>query len=147
MLKGWTPGVENWTQALDTPAVRQLQHIKALLYSHPYLERIPDQSLVLSGQGTNVATRTQTTRDGTLGHNDATYIMAYISSPQTITLNTGVIAARALNVYWFNPATGSSEVIHEKLANPGSLTLEKRPQGGDWVVVIDDATKNYLRTR
>jgi hypothetical protein len=139
MLKGWTPGVTNWTQALDTPAVRQLHYIKTLLYSHPYLSRIPDQSLVLAGQGTNVATRTQATRDGTLGHNDATYIMAYISSPQTITLNTGVIAAPALNVYWFDPAAGSSEVMDTKLANPGSLTLEKRPQGGDWVVVIEAA--------
>jgi hypothetical protein len=103
--------------------------------------------LVLSGQGTNAATRTQATRDGTLGHNDATYLMAYLSSPQTITLNTGVIAAHAVKVYWFNPATGSSELIHKQLANPGNLTLEKRPQVGDWVVVIDDATKNYLRTR
>jgi hypothetical protein len=118
-----------------------LQHIKTLLYSHPYLSRIPDQSLVLAGQGTNVFTRTQATRDGSLGHNDATYIMAYISSPQTITLNTGVIAARELKVSWFNPATGSSELIHEKLANPESLTLEKRPQGGDWVVVIEAAAK------
>ena len=33
MLKGWTPGVEDWMQALDTAAVRQLHHIKALLYS------------------------------------------------------------------------------------------------------------------
>jgi hypothetical protein len=139
MLKGWTPGVTNWTQALDTPAVRQLHYIKALLYSHPYLERIPDQSLVLARQGTNVASRVQATRDGTLGHNDATYIMAYISSPQTITLNTGVIAAPELNVYWFNPATGSSELMDGKLANPGSLTLEKRAQGGDWVVVIEAA--------
>lgn len=136
MLKGWTPGVTNWTQALDTPAVRQLQNIKTLLYSHPYLERIPDQSLVLAGQGTNVATRVQATRDGTMGHNDATCIVAYISSPQTVTLNTGAIAARELKVYWFNPATGLSEVIYEKLANPGNLTLEKRPQG-DWVVVIE----------
>jgi hypothetical protein len=139
MLKGWTPGVTNWTEALDTPAVRQSHHIKALLYSHPQLTRIPDQSLVLAGQGTNVATRAQATRDGTLGHNDATYIMAYISSPQTITLNTGAIAAPRLNVYWFNPATGSSEVMDRKLANPGSLTLEKRLQGGDWVAVIEAA--------
>jgi hypothetical protein len=137
MLKGWTPGVTNWTQALDTPAVRQLHFIKALLYSHPYLERIPDQSLVLAGQGTNVASRVQATRDGTLGHNDATYLMAYISSPQTVTFNTAVISARALNVHWFNPATGSSEMMDEKIGNPGSLTLEKRPQGGDWVVVIE----------
>jgi hypothetical protein len=145
MLRGWTPGVTNWTQALDTPAVRQLKNIKTLLYSHPYLERIPDQNLVLAGQGTNVATRVQATRDGTLGRNDASYIMAYISSPQTITLNTAAISARTLNVYWFNPATGSSEPLHDNLANPGSLTLEKRPQG-DWVAVIENATKNYSRT-
>jgi hypothetical protein len=141
MLRGWNPGVENWTQALDTPAVRQLHHIKALLYSHPYLSRIPDQTLVLDGQGSNVATRTQATRDGTMGKNDATYLMAYVSSPLTITLNTAVIAARELKVYWFNPATGASEVIHEQLANDGRLTLEKRSQGGDWVVVVIAASR------
>ena len=146
MLRGWTPGVTNWTQALDTLAVRQLHFIKTLLYSHPYLTRIPDQSLVLEGQGTNVATRVQTTRDGTLGNNDATYIMAYISSPQTVTLNTAAISARTLNVYWFSPATGESELLRENFANPGNLTLEKRPQG-DWVAVIEGATKNYSRVR
>jgi hypothetical protein len=146
MLRGWTPGVTNWTQALDTPAVRQLHFIKTLLYSQPYLTRIPDQSLVLEGQGTNVATRVQATRDGTLGNNDATYIMAYISSPQAVTLNTAAISARALNAHWFNPATGESELLRENFPNPGNLTLEKRWQG-DWVAVIEDAAKNYSRTR
>ena len=141
MLRGWNPGVTNWTQALDTPAVRQLHFIKALLYAHPYLTRIPDQSLVLAGQGTNVATRVQATRDGTLGHHDATYIMAYISSPQTVTLNTGVMAAQALKVSWFNPATGASEVMAGLLANPGNLQFEPQP-AGDRVVVIEDAAKN-----
>jgi hypothetical protein len=135
MLKGWTPGVENWKDALDTPAVRQLHYIKALLYAHPYLTRIPDQNLVLVGQGTTVATRVQAMRDGTLGHNDATYLIVYVSSPQTITLNTGVIAARALNVSWFNPITGLSEMAESNLANPGNLTLDKKPSG-DWVAVI-----------
>jgi hypothetical protein len=143
MLKGWTPGVDNWTQALDTPAVRQLHHIKALLYAHPYLTRIPDQSLVTAGQGADIFTRIQATRDGTPGRSDATYLMAYLSAPQTVTLNTAAIAARTLKLYWFNPATGASEVMPEQLANSGSLTLEKRPQGGDWVVVIEDAAKQY----
>ncbi len=146
MLKGWKPGVTNWMEALGTPAVRQLHFIKILLYSHPYLARIPDQSLVLAGQGTNIATRVQATRDGTLKHNDATYMMVYISSPQTIILNTAVISARTLNAYWFNPATGESEALREHFTNPGNLTLEKRPQG-DWVAVIEDATKNYFQNR
>ncbi len=72
---------------------------------------------------------------------------AYISSPRTVTLDTTVIAARELNVSWFNPATGASEVACEKRANLGRLTLEKRPQGGDWVVAIDDPTKDCSQNR
>ena len=142
MLKGWTPGVENWTQALDTPAVRQLHHITMLLYSHPYLTRIPDQSLVLAGQGKDVASRVQATRDGTPGKHDATFLMAYISAPQTITLDTSVIAARELNVSWFNPETGASELPSAKILNRGTLTLEQRPQRTDWVVVLEAAGRN-----
>ena len=142
MLRGWPPGVTNWTQALDTPAVRQLHFIKTLLYSHPYLERIPDQGLVVAGQGTNVATRVQVTRDGTREHKDATYLLAYISSPRAITLDTGVIGGKMLNVYWFDPATGACELLHGRLANSGTLTLEKRPPA-DGVAVIEDAAKNY----
>ncbi len=146
MLKGWNPGVESWTQALDTPAVRQLQHIKTLLYSRPYFERIPDQSLVLAGQGPDVATRTQATRDGTPERADATYIMAYISSPRTVTLNTAVISCRWLNAYWFSPETGLTETIQDHFTNSGSLTLKPRPQGQDGVAVIEDAARNYART-
>ncbi len=145
MLRGWNPGVESWKQALDTPAVGQLRHIKRLLYSHPYLSRIPDQSLVLAGQGPDVATRVQATRDGTFGHRDATYIMAYLSAARTVTLDTAVIAARTLNAYGFDPATGSSETIRDGFANTGSLTLPSRARGGDWVAVIEDAARNYPR--
>jgi len=143
MLRSWTPGVQDWTEALDTPAVRQLHYIEALLYSHPYLERIPDQSLVIAGQGADVATRTQATRDGTAGHNDATYIMAYISAPARVTLNTAAISAPTLNAYWFSPETGSTEVIRNGFPNQGSLTLDPRSQGHDWVVIIENAASRY----
>jgi Protein of unknown function (DUF4038)/Putative collagen-binding domain of a collagenase len=147
MLNGWAPGVENWTQALDTPAVRQLQYIKALLYSHPYLARIPDQGIVLAGQGGDIFTRVQATRDGTPGQNDATYIMAYLSAPRAVTLNTAVVSARTLKAYWFSPATCLSEPIAEHFPNSGRLTLEPRPRGEDWVIVIEAADKKYPRPR
>jgi hypothetical protein len=147
MLKSWTPGVANWTQALDTPAVRQLHLIMTLLYSHPYLERIPDQTLVIAGQGADVATHTQATRDGTAAKNDATYLMAYLSAPLKVTLNTAAISAPTLNAYWFSPETGSTEVIQERFPNPQRLTLGPRTQGHDWVVVIEDASRNYPRPK
>jgi hypothetical protein len=99
--------------------------------------------LVLSGQGADVFTRIEATRDGTAGNRDATYLMAYISAPTKVTLDTSVIAAQTLNAYWFDPATGSTEVIQERFPNPQSLTLEPRTQGHDWVVVIEDASRKY----
>ena len=118
-----------------------LDHGAAL--RHPYLTRIPDQSLVLAGQGPDVLTRVQATRDGTPGSRDATYLMAYLSAPQRVTLDTAVIPAHTLTAYWFSPETGHSEVIRERFANPGSLTLEPRAQGHDWVVVVEDASRHY----
>ena len=147
MLKGWPPGVESWRQALDTPAVRQLKHIQAVLYSHPYLQRMPDQTLVTAGQGADISTRIQATRDGTPEHKDATYVMAYLGAPRTVTLNTAVISAQTLDAYWFSPESGSTEVIREGFTNPGSLILEKRPQGHDWVVVIEDAASHRPRPK
>jgi hypothetical protein len=143
MLHSWTPGVKEWTEALDAPGVRSLHLITKLLYSHPYLERIPDQALVLAGQGADVFTRIEATRDGTPANRDATYLMAYLSAPTKVTLDTSVIAAQTLNAYWFDPATGATEVIQESFQNPQSLTLEPRTQGHDWVVVIEDASRNY----
>jgi hypothetical protein len=143
MLHSWTPGVKTWTEALDTPAVRQLRLITELLYSHPYLTRIPDQALVLAGQGTDVFTRTEATRDGTAGSKDATYLMAYLSAPAKVTLDTSVIAAPTLDAYWFNPATGAVETIRQHFANPGSLAVDSTSQGGDRVVVIEDANRGY----
>ncbi|HYP18402.1 MAG TPA: DUF4038 domain-containing protein [Opitutus sp.] len=139
MLKGWTPGVAHWTEALDTPAVRQLKHIVTLLQSRPYLTRIPDQSLVLAGQGRDVLTRVQATRDGTPGKRDASYIMAYLSVPRAIMLDTGAIAARRLRAHWFDPATGRTLAIAEDFANPGELPLPVPPAAHDWVVVIEAA--------
>ena len=90
-------------------------------------------------------TRTQATRDGAPGRNDATYLMDYVSAPRKVVLNTAAIAARGLTAYWFSPQTGLSEVTGERFENPGSLTLEPRSQGQDWIVVIEDASRNYLR--
>lgn len=145
MLRSWTPGVKNWTEALDAPGVRSLHLITTLLYTHPYLERIPDQALVMEGQGADVFTRVQATRDGTAGNRDATYLMAYISAPTKVTLDTSVIAAQTLDAYWFDPATGSTQSIQRNFANPRSMVVDSGQLGGDRVVVIEDSSRRYPR--
>jgi hypothetical protein len=143
MLKSWAAGVKDWKEALNTEAVKQLHHIKSLLYAYPYLQRIPDQGLVLAGQGDSIINKVQVMRDGNTGQKNATYVMAYISVPKTITINTWVISSNKLNAYWFNPRTGLSEVIKQKFKNTGNYTPETKTDKQDWVLVIDDASKKY----
>ncbi len=143
MLGSWPPGVANWRQALNTPAVADLHYIQPLLYSRPYFERIPDQNLVLAGQGRGISNRIQATRDGTAGRRNATYLMAYLATPITAVLDTGVIDGNFLNAYWFNPASGKSTVIKMNFPNTGKLHLAKHPDGHDTVVVVDDAASKY----
>jgi hypothetical protein len=143
MLNGWPPGVSKWTNALDTRAVAQLHYMRGLLASRPFLSRIPDQSLIISGQGQSVASRIQATRDGSSGVDDATYIMAYLDTPAPFTLDTRAIACNRLNAWWFSPATGRSRQIKMNFTNSGILSLMRPAGEADAVVVIDSAAKDY----
>jgi hypothetical protein len=143
MLKSWKAGVPDWKQALNTPAQQQLQHIKALLYAYPYLQRRPDQSLLLSPKADSITNMVKILRDGEPGKNNATYLMAYVSSPQAVTINTDVIAAKKINAYWFNPRTGLAEVIAKQFENTGTYQVNKDTRELDWVLVVDDAAKKY----
>lgn len=144
MLKSWKAGVSNWKEALNTPAVNQLHYIKTLLYAYPYLQRIPDQSLIINGQGDSITNKVQVMRDGTIGKTDATYIMAYISSPKEVVINTTVIKSGKLNAYWFSPGNGMIEKIGQEFENTGSFSPKKKHDGQDWVLIIDDCSKYHL---
>lgn len=143
MLTGWNPGASTWTEALDTIAVDQLRHILPLLQSRPFFERIPDQSVILAGQSKEIADRVVAARDGTLGQNDATYVLAYMASAKPLTLSTAVLPAKSLRISWFDPATGETQLFKSDLPNPGTLELPAPPAAHDWVVIVDDAAKRY----
>ncbi len=143
MLNGWPPGVANWKDALNTPAVEPLHHIRKLLYSRPYFSRIPDQSCILSNPGKSIAHRVQATRDGTVHRADATYIMAYMAEPADVTLNTRAISGRRLNAWWFSPATGISRAMKMNIPNTGKLSATGGRHEHDAVIVVDDAMKHY----
>lgn len=143
----WTPQRQpvagahtDWHVALDLPGAYDMHHAKDLLLSRPYLTRIPDQSLVSdAGEATN---HVQVTRDGTPGRNDATYVMAYLPMLRNVTINTAVLAADRLRVWWFDPREGVALPLGE-CANTGTLSPRVPSAGPDWVLVVDDAARSY----
>ncbi len=150
MLKSWKAGVTDWKQALNTPAQQQLHFIKQLLAAYPYLSRVPDKSLVTTAHNNDsIYSMVKVMRDGEIGSNNATYIMSYLSSPQSIIIKTDVIRGKKLNAYWFNPRTGLSNIILKDFKNSGTFIPPIKTDNQDWVIVVEDgvAFRNKLSTK
>jgi len=132
-----------WSDALDLPGARQLAQLKALMLSRPFLSRVPDQALVVAGQGDGLG-RVQATRDGTPGRDNASYLMAYFPEHREVTLATEVIAGSELRGWWFNPRNGKATALGTlRNARRLSFAPPTSAPGEDWVLVLDDATRRY----
>ncbi len=147
----WSPGrnpINNplmpWYLAIDQPGAGQMQHARHLLESRPLLDRIPDDSIIVTDRvPTSVPGagryRFVATRD-TAG----SYAMVYAPVGRAFKVRMSAIQAPEAKTWWFNPRNGSAREIgtfptageHEFTPpDPGELT--------DWVLVLDDAAKGY----
>jgi hypothetical protein len=120
-----------WEEALDAAGACQMIHLKNLMMSQSYLERIPDQSLIASNQGEKydylAATR---------GNN---WAMIYTYNGRNLGIAMGIIASAKVKAAWYNPRNGSwTEIgIYE---NTGTVEFDppgEKSDGNDWVLVLD----------
>lgn len=127
-----------WHQALELPAANQMVFVKKLMLSHPLLERVPDQSLVIESNLTP-AERIQATRG-----ND--YLFVYTAAGKPFTVTMGKIKGDRLNAYWYDPRNGQSKDIGG-VENKGTKKFDppSTGYGQDWVLVLDDAAKQYAK--
>lgn len=122
---------EYWSEALDAPGAQQMKHMKSLLLSKPFFNRIPDQSLIASGQGEKydyqIATR----------GNDYGFVYTY--NGRKIQVAMGKIAGTKVIASWFNPRDGKYLPIGE-FENKGSQSFNPPGEirdGNDWVLVLE----------
>lgn len=124
-----------WYVAVDLPGAAQLKYLRQLIESRPMFDRVPDKTLISDALGANdriVATR----------GND--YIFVYSAQGKKFTVNTGKISGKEIHSYWYNPRNG--EVKDEgKTAKKAQqeFTPPTSGYGHDWVLMVDDASKNY----
>jgi hypothetical protein len=96
---------------------------------------VPDQSLIadaLNGADKIVATRGED------------YAFIYSAQGRKFTVNMGKISGQQVKAWWYNPRTGYAKEI-ETVANTGTkeFTCPSEGFGSDWVLVLDDASKNF----
>jgi Protein of unknown function (DUF4038)/Putative collagen-binding domain of a collagenase len=124
-----------WYVAIDLPGASQMKYLRQLIESRPMLDRVPDQSLLAHAFGANDHIQATRGKD---------YLFVYSAQGRTITLDASKISGKEWIGYWYNPRKGEVKEIGRFARKP---QLEFAPPssgyGQDWVLVLDDASKNY----
>ncbi|NMO98041.1 glycoside hydrolase family 140 protein [Paenibacillus lemnae] len=127
----------SWTEALDADGAAQMVYLKNLMLSRPYFERIPDPTLIHGNPGQRYDYVISTRGDSCL--------MIYTYSGRPFELNMGSISGTEVTGWWFNPRSGESEYIGA-FQNTGISSFDppgQQVEGNDWVLILDDASKQY----
>lgn len=127
---------ELWTSAVNAPGAAQMVHLKELMLSRSFFDRVPDQSLVVADQRKLVPAAPYDKILATRGKN---YMMAYTYTGRDFSLNMGKIPGEKVKASWFNPRTGKTTGFAEIL-NTGTATFNppgQKKNGNDWVLIID----------
>lgn len=126
-----------WQKAMHADAANQMQYLKNLMLSRPYFSRIGDQEIIVSDKGTNYKDIIIATRD-----ESGAYAMIYLPQNKPVTIDLSKISGSNKNVSWFDPRTGKTK--KEKSAKgTGQQSFTPPKDGQDWVLIIDDASKNF----
>jgi hypothetical protein len=133
-----------WTDAIAQPGAAQMQHGRALIESRPFLTRIPDPTVVVTG-------RVPTSQPGagryfiaSTRDEAGTYAFVYAPAGRSFDVRMDAIAGPVVKAWWFNPRTGEATAIGT-FDHTGTRTFTPPDRGEmiDWVLVLDDASKNY----
>lgn len=130
-----------WYDALDRPGAFQAGYLKKLILSRPSLNRIPDQSVIITGQGKDNAHYITAFRDA-----DSTYAMIYMPVGQKVEINTACIKGQTIKAWWFDPKTGKAvQSFSFRRENTHWFTPPETGLEHDWVLVLDNRAENYKR--
>jgi len=134
--------LHGWKESLDFAGANEMKYVRALIESRPMLDRIPDQSMLVN-QGSGTSERIQATRG-------KDYLFVYSAYGRPIIIKPGKISGTKLNAHWYDPRTGKSKFIGSFANNKQLSFIPPLPvnspvpsQREDWILILDDASKNY----
>ena len=147
----WQPGrgpingpLMPWFEAIDQPGAVQMQYGRWLMESRPFLSRVPDDSIIVTDP---VPTSVPGAgRYRFVGTRDAggSYAMVYAPIGRAFKVRMDAIKGAKVKAWWYNPRNGQATAIGE-FANTGQREFLPPDKGEmlDWVLVLDDASKNF----
>lgn len=124
-----------YTTVLDAPGAGQMRHVKNLMLSRPYFDRVSFQAVAVGDEGEKY--------DRVLVTKGKEFLMAYTSTGRDFKLALGETSGAEVVAWWFNPRTGEAAKAGTH-KNTGTVAFNppgEPGRGNDWVLVLDDASK------
>ena len=114
-----------------------MQHLKNLMLTFPYEERIPDQSVVDNSSAEKydrlVATRGED------------YLLVYNYTGRVMTVDLTKIAGKTKKAWWYNPTNAEYCYIGEDKNRIVEFVSVGSGVGEDIVLVVTDSDADYMR--
>ena len=124
-----------WHKSLDLEVANQMKHMKNLMLSKSYFERIPDQSLIAESQANDISF-VAATRD-----NAGTYALFYFPDGKETAINLNSLNGSTFKLTWMDPRTGVEFPGNQGASLPKGSNLSITPpssgRGNDWILIID----------
>lgn len=127
-----------YKEAMELNGANQMKFARRLLESRPFLERVPDQSLIVENN-LFAGERIQATHG-------KDYAFIYTAQGRSITVNMGKISGAKITASWYNPRNGVCKEAGS-FDNTGQqkFTAPTAGYGQDWVLILDDESKHYAK--
>jgi hypothetical protein len=135
----WEPGRKPitfaqtpWREALHLPGAAHMRHVRALFESRDLTSLVPDQSIILAGQGRG-GNHVQAARAS-----DGSFLFVYLPTGRPVTIDTAQLAGPRAVAHWYDPRNGSwSRIGEHTTSSPRDFTPPSAGRGNDWVLVLD----------
>lgn len=127
-----------WQAAMDGVGSEDMVRLRELFTSRPWHELVPDErhQVVIDGlgefNGLDYLAAARTRDGGT--------VVAYLPTSRSFTVDLGQLTGKSARVWWYNPRTGGSTPAGD--LPTGGRRRFTPPGEGDWVLVLDDASRN-----
>jgi hypothetical protein len=126
----------NWYDDIDLPGAWDMIHARNLIESRPFIDRRPFQEIVMNENVPDTDYIVATRGDD--------YVMVYIPTGVEASLDLTKCGWERAGVWWYNCRTGESKSAGEIVSNQlKTFKPETKGRGNDWVLVIDNAAKDF----
>ena len=133
-----------WYEAIDQPGAAQMQFGRRLMESRPFLTRIPDDSVIVPDRVTTSVPGAGLYRYVATRDSEGSYAMVYAPTGRAFTVKMDAVKGKEVTAWWFNPRNGEAVKIGVFPASGTHTFMPPQPgENLDWVLVLDDAAKDY----